>query len=139
MEKNYTIHYKGDLRCEALHERSGSQLITDAPIDNNGKGEKFSPTDLVATALTTCILTIAGIEFKKKGKELTDIKCDVKKVMASNPRRIQEIIIHFDLLNNQLTEDELHEFRHIVHHCPVSESLSADLKITSNLHLLNPL
>lgn len=139
MEKNYTIHYKGDLRCEAIHERSGSDLITDAPIDNNGKGEKFSPTDLVATALTTCILTIAGIHFKKKGRELTEIRCDVKKVMASNPRRIQEIIIHFDMKDNAFNDEELHEFRHIVHNCPVSHSLSSDLKISTNLHLLNPL
>ena len=139
MEKNYTIQYVGDLRCEARHLRSDSELATDAPIDNNGKGERFSPTDLVATALTTCILTVVGIHFRKKGRELTDIHCDVKKVMASNPRRIEEVIIHFDFKDNSFSDEEMHEIRHLVHNCPVADSLSPDLKITTNLHLLHPM
>ena len=95
MEKNYTVQYLGDLRCETEHLKSGSKLLTDAPVDNNGKGECFSPTDLVATALTTCILTVVGIHFRKQGRELTPIHCDVKKIMAANPRRIEEVMIHF--------------------------------------------
>ena len=133
MDKNYTIQYKGDLRCEAQHLRSGSELTTDAPIDNNGKGEKFSPTDLVATALTTCILTVMGIRFRQKGRELTDIDCDVKKIMASDPRRIQEIIIYFDFKENKFNEGEMKLIKELVYHCPVSESLSKDIKITTNL------
>lgn len=133
MDKNYTIAYKGDLRCEAVHLKSGSHLSTDAPTDNNGKGEKFSPTDLLATALTTCILTVMGIHFRKRGRELTDIHCDVKKVMASNPRRIEEIIIHFDFLENEFNEEEMDLIKHLVHHCPVSESIAKEIKITTNL------
>ncbi|MBD3637721.1 MAG: OsmC family protein [Crocinitomicaceae bacterium] len=133
MEKNYTILYKGDLRCEAKHLKSGCDLTTDAPTDNNGKGEQFSPTDLLATALTTCILTVVGIYFRKKGRELTDIHCDVQKVMASDPRRIKEVIIHFDFLDNEFTYDEYKLIEHYVHHCPVTESLSKDIMITTNI------
>lgn len=133
MEKNYEIEYLGDLRCSATHLKSGSQLDTDAPIDNNGKGEKFSPTDLVATALTTCILTVVGIRFNKDGRGLTNITCDVKKVMASNPRRIKEVIIHFDFGANNLSEDDYKLIEQLVHNCPVTDSLSPDLTITTNI------
>lgn len=133
MDKNYEIEYLGDLRCNAIHLKSGSSIDTDAPLDNNGKGEKFSPTDLVATALATCILTVVGIRFKKNGRELTNIKCDVKKVMAAEPRRIQEVIIHFDFGLNTLSNEDFKLIEQLVQNCPVTESLSPDLVITTNI------
>ena len=133
MDKNYEIEYLGDLRCSAIHLKSGSKLDTDAPVDNNGKGEKFSPTDLLATALTTCILTVVGIRFKKNGRELTNITCDVKKVMAADPRRITEVIINFDFGSNVLSEEDYKLIEQLVHNCPVTASLSPDLTITTNI------
>lgn len=133
MKKNYKINYQGDLRCLVVHLKSNSEIVTDAPVDNNGKGEAFSPTDLLATGLVTCILTVAAIRFQKSGKELKPISTEVQKIMAENPRRIQEIIIHFNLGDNNFSEDELNLFKHLVKHCPVGESLSADIIITTNL------
>lgn len=133
MEKNYDIKYTGKLRCEATHLRSGSQIETDAPVDNNGKGERFSPTDLVATALVTCILTVVGIHFKKKGRELTPINVETKKIMAANPRRIQEIKMLFDFGENSFTPEEYKVIDHLVENCPVSDSLSKEIILTSNI------
>jgi putative redox protein len=133
MDKNYDITYKGSLRCEATHLRSGSQLETDAPVDNNGKGERFSPTDLVATALVTCILTVVGIHFKKKGRELKPIHVETKKIMASNPRRIQEIKMLFDFGDNEFTAKEFEIIDGLVSNCPVSNSLSKEIVLTSNV------
>lgn len=132
-DKTFEISYDGDLRCTAVHLKSGSTLNTDAPTDNNGKGERFSPTDLVATGLTTCILTILGIRMEKAGRQLSDIHCDVKKVMASNPRRIAEVKIDFDFGDNDFSEKDLLLIKELVHHCPVSESLHPDIQISTNL------
>ena len=126
MDKNYDIIYNGNLRCEAHHLRSGSVIETDAPVDNNGKGERFSPTDLLATALVTCVLTVVGIHFEKQGRQLKPIHCGTKKIMAANPRRIHEIVMEFDFGENKFTTEE-------VSHCPVSNSLSTDIKLTSNI------
>jgi putative redox protein len=133
MEKNYSIRYKGDLSCEAIHLKSNSKLYTDAPVDNNGKGDNFSPTDLLATALTTCVLTVLGIYFDKQNRILTEIICDVQKVMISNPRRINEIIIQFDFLENEFTKDEYQLIEEMVHNCPVSNSISPNIHIRTNI------
>ena len=85
------VVYKGDLRTEATHLRSGQIIITDAPVDNQGKGEAFSPTDLVATALASCMLTIMGIVAKRDGIKMEGTTAEVEKIMASDPRRIREI------------------------------------------------
>ncbi|UKN01728.1 OsmC family protein [Paracrocinitomix mangrovi] len=136
MEKKYDINYLGDLRCEALHIKSNTLIETDAPTDNNGKGEKFSPTDLVATALVTCILTVVGIHFEQEGRKISEIKCEVNKVMASNPRRIKEISIQFDFGSNSFSHDDLRIIEEKVHHCPVTESLAKDIIISTNLKQL---
>ena len=133
MEKNYEIVYTGSLRTVATHLKSGSEISTDAPLDNNGKGEKFSPTDLVASSLASCMLTIIAINFSKKGRELSDIKCDVQKVMASAPRRISEIYIDSDFLENELSEDDYRLIEKLANACPVANSLSADVKVITNL------
>jgi uncharacterized OsmC-like protein len=133
MQKNYDIKYKGNLRCEAVHLRSGSRLETDAPIDNNGKGERFSPTDLVASALVTCVLTVVGIHFEKKGKSLKPIECEAQKVMTSNPRRVKEIKINFDFGENKFSNEEYKVIESFVSNCPVSNSLSSEIVISSNV------
>jgi uncharacterized OsmC-like protein len=93
------IIYKGNLRCESTHLQSGTSIETDAPVDNQGKGERFSPTDLVATALGNCMMTIMGIKARDMNLELEGTKIEITKVMASEPRRISEIkaVIKFPL------------------------------------------
>ena len=86
-----TIHYEGNLRCNAQHLQSGTSIETDAPTDNRGKGERFSPTDLVCTALATCMATTMAIKANDMNIELKGLSVDVKKYMESNPRRISKI------------------------------------------------
>ena len=87
MAVHIDVHYEGDLHCTAVHGPSGDRLPTDAPVDNEGKGEHFSPTDLVATALGTCVLTVMGIAARKNGWNLTGSHARVTKEMGSDPRR----------------------------------------------------
>lgn len=93
-----TVIYQGDLRTLCVHEASGSTIITDAPVDNHGKGEAFSPTDNVATALGACMLTVMGIKARDLGVALGDTKVTIQKVMGTNPRRITAIHakVYFD-------------------------------------------
>ena len=133
MDKNYEVIYTGALRTVATHLKSGSEIVTDAPVDNNGKGEKFSPTDMVAASLASCMLTIIGINFSKKGRDLSDVKCDVQKIMASSPRRIAEIHINFDFLENDLSAEDYQLIEKLAKACPVANSLSPDLKVITNL------
>lgn len=120
--------YKGDLRTTAVHLKSGDQLITDAPTDNRGKGEAFSPTDLVATALGTCILTIMGIKARDKDIDITGAKAEVNKVMASNPRRIAKLEVHITMPPKDYTSKEKKILEAAAHHCPVGSSLHPDLE-----------
>lgn len=93
-----TVNYEGDLRCRATHAPSGNQLVTDAPVDNHGKGESFSPTDLVATALATCMATVIGIIGKRKEIDLTGMKVRVEKHMSQDaPRRIVRLPVAITL------------------------------------------
>ena len=93
------VTYEGDLRTKSIHLASKDSFITDAPIDNNGKGEAFSPTDTVASALASCILTIMGIKAKNLNLDLRGTKAQVTKVMASEPRRIEEIKIEINVIS----------------------------------------
>lgn len=88
--------YLGELRTEATHVSSGNILVTDAPVDNKGRGEFFSPTDLVATALASCMLTIMGIASDQYEFSIEGVSCRITKIMADNPRRIGEIAIELD-------------------------------------------
>tara|TARA_Y100001970_G_C13947712_1_gene706581 strand:+ start:401 stop:805 length:405 start_codon:yes stop_codon:yes gene_type:complete len=120
------IIYKNNLRTEAEHIVSGEKIITDAPIDNNGKGEAFSPTDLIATALGSCIITIMGIVAQKHGIDLSETNASVKKEMSSNPRRISEVIIDINMDKNIEKKDrKLLERAALA--CPVHKSLHPDL------------
>jgi len=119
--------YLGDLRTEILHVRSGSIIVTDAPVDNKGKGEKFSPTDMVASALGSCILTIMGIAAREHSFSIDGTTCSITKIMAENPRRIGEIKIEFDMTMNSYTEKQKKILEYCVKTCPVAQSLNESL------------
>ena len=120
------VEYKGELRTEAVHLKSGKTIITVAPIDNQGKGEAFSPTDLVATALGSCMITIMGIVAEREGIKLDGTIAEVEKVMATNPRRIGEINIKIKFIQ-KLNRDERDKLERAAKTCPVSGSLSENL------------
>jgi len=122
--------YLGDLRTENEHIRSGQKIVTDAPIDNQGKGEAFSPTDLAATALSDCILTIMGIKARDKGLDLVGTTMETTKIMADNPRRIGEIIIEITFPKNNFTEKDKKILEAVVKTCPVALSLHPEIKQT---------
>ena len=128
------IIYKGELRTNAKHLRSGVEIITDAPLDNHGKGEAFSPTDLVAAAIGSCMLTIIGFAAQTYNFNIDETKLEITKVMAENPRRISEIIIDFTLPHRNYTEKEKQIIEHSARTCPVSQSLHTDLKRTINFN-----
>jgi uncharacterized OsmC-like protein len=130
-----TVHskYMGDLRTEATHLRSGTRLITDAPIDNQGKGEFFSPTDLVATALGSCMITIMGIAAREHNFSIEGANWEVTKIMADNPRRISEIIVELTFPPNNYTQQQKRILEHISRTCPVALSLHPELRQTVRL------
>lgn len=122
------IHYDGELRCRAVHAPSGEKIFTDAPIDNEGKGESFSPTDLVATALGTCMATVMGIYARRKELALEGMRVTVKKEMSSGaPRRIVrlETIIELPI---ESTHPEAVILERAAHSCPVHQSLAAEME-----------
>jgi len=119
-----TTKYLGDLRTEITHVRSGSIILTDAPVDNKGKGEKFSPTDLVASALGSCIFTIMGIAAREHGFSIDGSSCKITKIMTDAPRKIGEIKIDFDFTGNDYTDKQKKILTYCVKTCPVSLTLN---------------
>lgn len=119
--------YLGNLRTNSIHLKSQNQLITDAPTDNNGRGEAFSPTDLLATSLATCAITIMGIAAQKHNLAIENLTCDVTKIMAANPRRVSEIIVEFNFLKNDFSAAEKQILIDAANSCPVAHSLSESL------------
>lgn len=126
-----SVLYTGELRTVCTHLASGAAFDTDAPTDNNGKGERFSPTDLTATSLATCMLTVMGIKARAMGMDLDGVKVDVQKVMAAEPRRIGGISLTFHIPENLRGVDEKTKsiLRHTGLHCPVQYSLHPDIKV----------
>lgn len=125
------VIYKGGLRTEATHMRSGTVIETDAPVDNQGKGERFSPTDLVSVALATCIVTTIGIASDTRDIDITGTECEVEKIMDSNPRKIGEIRIKLTFpKDKQYTDREKMLLENVANTCPVARSLHPDLKQT---------
>lgn len=120
--------YQGELRTLATHVYSGTQMFTDAPLDNQGKAASFSPTDLVAVALATCIITTIGILMKEENLKLEGSRLAVRKIMASNPRRISEIQVDIEIVDNQITYQQKERLERIAHECPVARSLHPDIK-----------
>ncbi len=132
MTKMITV-YKGNLRTEITHEQSGTKIITDAPLDNHGKGESFSPTDLFASSLGSCILTIMGITAHIHGFNIDGTTITTEKIMGTEPRRVAEIIINFkfpDGIEYSAKEKKLLEAAAMS--CPVANSLNPEIKKTIN-------
>ena len=117
------VTYQGNLRTEATHIQSGNVILTDAPIDNHGKGEGFSPTDLASTSLASCILTIMGIVAERHDTDISGTSADVNKIMDSNPRRIKKIEIIITMPNRDYNSKQKKLIEHAAHHCPVGLSL----------------
>ena len=130
------IEYKGGLRTEAVHLKSGQCIITDAPLDNKGKGESFSPTDLTAGALGSCMLTIMGITADSRDMDIAGTRAEVEKVMGANPRRIAEIIIHI-YFQITLGDQEKQLFEKSALSCPVHRSLHPETQILTQFHYLS--
>jgi putative redox protein len=119
--------YLGELRTEAKHVLSGNTLITDAPLDNQGKGEAFSPTDLMSASLGSCMLTIMGIAAKEHGIDINGSTCSITKIMASEPRRVSEIQIHFNFPAINYSDKQKLILERAAKNCPVAKSLHPDL------------
>ena len=122
--------YLGDLRTENEHLQSGNKVITDAPTDNRGKGEFFSPTDLLATALGSCIMTIMGIKVRDNNIDIKGTEMEVTKIMASDPRRVSEVVVEFNFPKSGYTEAEKKLVESVAGISPVPLSLHPDLKQT---------
>lgn len=119
--------YLGELRTESTHLRSGNSIVTDAPTDNHGKGEAFSPTDLVATSLVTCMITVMGIKAEKHGMDMGEVTGTVKKVMASEPRRVAQLNVEITIKGHRLSSNERNILEKTAITCPVSHSLHPDI------------
>ena len=127
------IVYSGNLRTEATHTQSGDSITTDAPTDNNGKGEAFSPTDLFASSLGSCMLTIMGIAAQTHGLNIDGSSIQINKIMGKNPRRVASLDITIDI-NGEFNEKDKKILIKAAKHCPVSKSIHPDIdeQITFN-------
>jgi putative redox protein len=124
-----TITYQGNLRTSCRHLKSGKEIITDAPTDNHGKGEAFSPTDLLATSLGSCMITIMGITAQKHNIEIDGTKINITKIMAENPRRVSKIIAVFEMkFNREVNEKEKNILENAARACPVAKSIHPEVE-----------
>ncbi|MGL4631732.1 MAG: OsmC family protein [Leadbetterella sp.] len=125
-----SVHYLGDLRTEGTHLASQKTFITDAPVDNNGKGEAFSPTDLAATSLANCAITIMGISAQKEGIDFKGTEISITKIMSTeSPRRIAGIDLVFTMqATPSLDADQKARYERLAYSCPVALSLHPDIK-----------
>lgn len=123
-----TVTYTTALNCELKHLLSGTQITTDAPPDNQGKGEAFSPTDLCATSLAACMLTTMAIRIRERGINVDGARAEVTKIMAADPRRIHRIEVRLLMPKNNYSESDKKLLEHIARTCPVALSLHPDLE-----------
>jgi uncharacterized OsmC-like protein len=123
------IEYLGDLRTKCTHLGSGVEIITDAPLDNKGRGEAFSPTDMVASAAVSCMLTIIGIYCMERDIPFTSATAHVHKIMESSPRRIGTLSVEVDFSGNHWTDDEQKRILAAAKACPVMKSLHESIAI----------
>jgi len=128
------VVYNGDLRTTCTHLKSNSSFETDAPPDNHGKGERFSPTDLMATSLATCMLTVMGIKAKTMRFDLDDVKVDVLKIMKSDPRRVGgiELTFHIPEALKNIDEKTKAILKNTGETCPVMKSIHPDIEVKVN-------
>jgi putative redox protein len=124
------VEYQGKLRTRALHVDSGAQLLTDAPKDNNGEGQAFSPTDLLATSLASCMLTIMGIKARGLELDIAGTRCDVEKIMQPSPRKVAEIKVKVTWGGQALSAEQKATLEQAALTCPVFLSLDPALKKT---------
>ena len=129
--------YLGNLRTEAVHLQSGAKIITDAPTDNHGKGEAFSPTDLFAASYASCALTIIGITSQVHGFNIEGTTVKTTKVMGENPRRIVELILEFTFPHDNYSEKERKLIEGAIKGCPVGNSFPPELKVTKTMYYIN--
>ena len=122
--------YLGNLRTEAMHVQSTNKILTDAPVDNNGKGEAFSPTDLVCAALGSCMVTIMGIIAERDGVSLEGLSWEITKIMQASPRKIQEVIVDFTWVNPVNDPVFIQKIKNAAKTCPVALSLNPEIKQT---------
>lgn len=129
-----TVVYAGDLRTTCTHVKSGNSFDTDAPVDNNGKGERFSPTDLLATSLATCMVTVMGIKAKTMDFDLNGVKIEVLKIMKADPRRVAGIELTFHIPDSLKNIDEKTKtiLKNTGNTCPVMVSIHPDIEVKVN-------
>ncbi|MFT6815842.1 MAG: putative redox protein [Sphingobacteriales bacterium] len=125
----YKTTYLGDLRTESIHLESTSKMLSDAPKDNQGEGIYFSPTDLLATSLTQCMVTIMAIKCKAAGIKFTKCEALTQKVMGENPRRITEIFVVLDFEKNFYSDKDKKHIENAALNCPVFKSIHPDIKV----------
>ena len=128
------ITYTGELRTEAVHLQSGTTIITDPPVDNHGKGEAFSPTDLTATSLGSCMLTLMGIAAKHHELDITGARATINKIMAADPRRITKIEVDLYMPAISYSDKDKKILEHAGLTCPVAKSLHPDIDQQVNFH-----
>ena len=126
------IKYQGNFRTQAIHIDSKNQIITDAPKDNQGQGEAFSPTDLLSTSLASCMLTIMAMKARSLNLEFGEVEVKLEKKMVAAPRKVGEIVLHFDWkgLDQRVTSEQLAQLKEAGLNCPVYLSLSLEVKKT---------
>ena len=125
---NYSVVYQEPLRTVNTHLASKQTVLTDAPTDNHGLGEAFSPTDLLSTSLAACVMTIMGIHVKSRSYKLLDVEAHVQKKMAAHPRRVAAIVILFSVeVSGDATDHDLTALERVARACPVAKSLHPDL------------
>ena len=122
------VIYEGQLRTRMTHLYSGTEVITDAPLDNHGLAQAFSPTDIVATGLASCMLTVMGIKARDMGVDLTGTSAEVTKVMAAEPRRISEVHVTLTFPKNNYTDKDKTILENTAKTCPVAHSRHPDIK-----------
>ena len=127
MQPQYTIEYSNPLRTHSTHIKSGSIIITDAPTDNQGKGDAFSPTDLLSTSLVTCAMTILGISAQAGPAKIISMSAEVNKEMGTNPRRVTEVRASIRIHLKGADKSEADRLERAARACPVAMSLSSEL------------
>ncbi len=126
--------YVGELRTSSTHLKSGEIIITDAPTDNNGKGEAFAPTDLVSSALCSCMTTVMGICAEKGGFKMPNSTAKITKIMSTEPRKIKEIRVELNFEENNLSEVQKKKLKEVGKNCPVAKSLHPDINQVINFN-----
>ncbi|MCA1752214.1 MAG: OsmC family protein [Cryomorphaceae bacterium] len=123
------VKYDGNLRTVCTHLKSGREIITDAPVDNNGNGDAFSPTDLTATSLASCMITVMGIAARQRDIEFSGARAEVTKVMLSDPRRIGKIQIVMKIPDHGYTDKTREILKNTARTCPVAKSLHPEIEV----------